>query len=117
MAFITLDDFITDTTINLDQTAPSIAMLSDGRFVVTWASLDTAPTQTSGRASSTRMERPPPSTARPMIFLVSTTNVDTQQTPSVSALANGRWASRNGTDFDIRGALFNADGTRAAING
>ena len=56
-----------------------------------------------------------------MIFWSAPQEANAQNTPTVTALDNGgffvTWSSSNGTDFDIRGALFNADGTRAAING
>jgi Ca2+-binding RTX toxin-like protein len=121
MAFVTLDDFIADTTTNLDQTKPAVAALSDGRFVVTWASLDNG-TDTDIRARIFNSDGTPATVnGSTTDFLVSTTNANAQNTPTVTALANGQffitWSSSNGSDFDIRGALFNADGTRAVANG
>ncbi len=48
-------------------------------------------------------------------ILVNTTIADTQLSPSVTALANGKFIAVWGDDLlaEVRGQLYNGDGTRA----
>lgn len=117
---VTASDFIINTTTATDQFAPTIASLSDGRFVVTWfdsslAGGDTSLTQVRGRVMNADGT---PSTAND--FLINTTTTGNQQNPTVAALANGRfvvaWADTSATAPDtsasqIRGRVMNGDGT------
>jgi diaminopimelate epimerase len=105
------DDFIVDTTTANDQINPTIAALADGRFVVTWYSDDGADYDIRARIFNAD------GTAAGDDFIVNNTMAGDQESSTVAALADGRfvvtWHSDNGTDYDIRARIFNADGSAA----
>ena len=49
------DEFLVNTTTNLDQSEPAITPLADGRFVVAWTDLSQASGDTSGSAVRARV--------------------------------------------------------------
>jgi hypothetical protein len=104
-------DFLVSTSNGSDQVNPSITTLADGRIAVTWTSNDNG-TNYDIRARILNAD----GTGAGPDFLVSTSNVSDQSNPTITALADGRiavtWYSNdNGTDYDIRGRILNADGT------
>jgi hypothetical protein len=112
------DDFIVNTTTVNNQWVPSVTALADGRFVVTWLSFDSADGDIRGRVYNA--DGSPDLTVNAgNDFRVNTETAGYQNAPSVTALADGRfvvtWTSNdNGADFDIRGRVYNADGSPAA---
>jgi diaminopimelate epimerase len=109
-------DFILNDLTTGNQFYPTITALADGRFIATWQSYDSG-TDSDIRA---RIFNADGSAASADLF-VNDTTTDAQYTPSVTALADGRfvvtWSSRdNGADFDIRARIFNADGSPAGAD-
>jgi 3-oxoacyl-[acyl-carrier-protein] synthase III len=72
-------DFIVNTTGTGDQASPSIAVLADGRFIVTWVSQD--PGDGSGTCIRGRMYNPDGG-AVGVDFIVNTTADSDQAAPS-----------------------------------
>ncbi|PJE01524.1 MAG: hypothetical protein CK429_35370 [Mycobacterium sp.] len=110
-------DFIVNTTTLNGQSEPSVAALSDGRFVVTWA--DVSGTDGSGTAIRGRIYDAT-GTATGADFIVNTTTANFQSDPSIAALSDGRfivtWQDNSGTAPDtsgsaIRGRVYDASGT------
>ncbi|KKM16898.1 hypothetical protein LCGC14_1681160, partial [marine sediment metagenome] len=108
-------EFQINTETFLSQSKPSIASLSNGKFVVTWES-DSQDSDGYGiygqlfNADGTKSGSE---------FQVNTYTTDQQNLSSVASLSNGQfvvtWES-NGQDSDgygIYGKLFNADGTKS----
>lgn len=95
-----------------NQSEPQITSLANGAFVVTWQSRDGGTgLDIRGRVFTTDGT---PVTGGD--FLVSTTNAENQLQPQITSLANGgfvvTWlSSDNGSDYDVRGRVFAADGT------
>jgi Ca2+-binding RTX toxin-like protein len=107
------NDFVISTTDANDQSAPSITALADGRIAVTWESDDNG-TNYDIRGRILNAD----GAGAGNDFVISTSNTNGQSSPSITALADGRiavtWESfDNGTDYDIRGRILNADGTGA----
>ena len=109
-------DFLVSTANANDQINPQITALADGGFVVTWESGDNGSNaDIRGRvfaADGTPIDGSD--------FLVSTTNANNQINPQITALPDGgfavTWQSRdNGTNFDIRGRVFDQYGVENAI--
>jgi diaminopimelate epimerase len=105
------DDFIVDTTTASDQYSPTITVLVDGRFVVTWHSYDNG-TDANIRARIFNAD----GSASGNDFIVNSTTTGTQDDSTITALADGRFvvtweSSDNGTDDNIRARIFNADGS------
>jgi len=108
------DDFIVNTTEESQQLTPSLTPLPGGGFVAVWASDDTdgsSPLKIRARVFDSDGNGSDD-------FLVNTTETNLYVSPSVSALADGRfmvvWQSTDTGDGDedcIRGRIFNADGT------
>jgi Ca2+-binding RTX toxin-like protein len=102
------DEFIVNTTKDGFQAEPDITALGDGRFAVTWYSVDDLGIQTRGRvfnADGTAAND----------FLVPTTNSHVETQPSIASLVDGRfivsWTSSEGNISHIRSRVFNADGS------
>jgi hypothetical protein len=109
------DDFLVGTTMTDDQSGPSVTTLADGGFVVTWMSEDVG--DGSGNCLRGRVFSADGSAAGDD-FLINSTAASSQMLPAVAALADGRfvvtWQSYDtGADYDIRGRVFNADGSPA----
>ena len=104
------NDFIIDTTATNDQFMASVTALADGRFVVTWYSQDTGDGSLGcvrGRLYNAD------GSADGNDFIVDTTATGEQFSPSVTALADGRfvvtWESDDtgdGSQECIRGQIF-----------
>jgi Ca2+-binding RTX toxin-like protein len=97
-----------------NQGAPRITTLADGGFVMTWHRTDplTSDLDVVGQVFNAD------ATAAGGDFVVHTTTAGSQFQPDIAALPDGRfavvWASNEGpSSFDIRGRIFNADGTAA----
>jgi Ca2+-binding RTX toxin-like protein len=111
------NDFIVNTTATDFQIAPSVTALADGRFVATWESGDTGDgDSTCIRGRVFNADGSPAGND----FIVNSTATNFQTTPSVTALADGRfvvtWRSHDtgdGDGFCIRGRVFNANGSPA----
>jgi Ca2+-binding RTX toxin-like protein len=111
------NDFIVNTTATNSQFDPAVTALADGRFVVTWQSFD--PGDGSGGCIRGRIYNADGAAAG-SDFIVNTTATDYQISPSITALADGRFVvtwrsfdSGDGSESCIRGRLYNADGSAA----
>jgi hypothetical protein len=108
------DTFIVNPTTSF-QTDPSIAMLTDGRFVIAW--MDWSGTDHVVRAQIFNAD----GTRFGNEFLVNADADRTQHEPTVTALANGRFAigwtnaipSADEPDTRLQAKVFNSDGTRS----
>ena len=89
------NDFIVNTTTTRFQIDPSVTVLADGRFVVTWESND--PGDGSASCIRGRLYNANGSSAG-NDFLVNTTATNDQGAPSVTALADGRFVVTWGSD-------------------
>jgi Ca2+-binding RTX toxin-like protein len=108
------NDFIVNSTATGSQEDASVTALSGGRFVVTWYSQDSsdaAPNSIRGRIFDSA------GTASGNDFVVSSSAAGGQGTPSVTALADGRfvvsWQSADrgdGSGSCIRARFYGADG-------
>ena len=94
----------------MDQIAPAVEELPDGRFVVTWYSVD--PGDGSGTCIRARLYNANGAAAG-NDFIVNTTTTNSQSDPAVTALTDGRfvvtWQSGDlgdGSDTCIRGRIF-----------
>jgi Ca2+-binding RTX toxin-like protein len=115
-------DFIANTTTSLFQTAPSLARLVEGRVVLTWESGDGG--DGDGTCIRARMFNSDGSAAG-TDFIVNSTAQAFQRTPTVAALADGRfaiaWESSDASPGDgsgtcIRVRLYNIDGTPSGLD-
>jgi hypothetical protein len=112
------NDFILSPISDDVKISPSIAGLSDGRFVVSWHSTD--PGDGSEGCIRARIFNTG-STPAGNDFIVNTTGADEQRNGSITALAGGRfvitWDSFDtdgvGPPGDVRARVFNADGSPA----
>lgn len=113
-------EFVVNTTTQQGQSAPGIAGLADGGFVVTWADRSASGGDNSGGAVRGQVFDAD-GTARGGEFLVNDIAEGTQGLPDVAALAGGgfvaTWDDRSGTagpdsTSDVRGQVFAADGSR-----
>ncbi len=113
-------EFQANTATNGSQQEPAITVLTNGRFVVTWA--DTS--GTAGDQSTAIRARvfDPDGTPAGNEFLVNTTTDDQQYEPTITALSDGRfvaaWSDVSQRDDDadgtaLRAQIFNADGTKS----
>jgi Ca2+-binding RTX toxin-like protein len=119
------DDFIVNSTIDGYQDRPAITPMTDGRFIVTWPSSDDG--DGSGSCIRARVYNadgsPDVAVNGGSDFVVNTTSENNQDAPHVTTLADGRllytWHSFDpGTQSDIRGRIFNADGSPdTSVNG
>jgi hypothetical protein len=120
------DDFVVNSTpSNLQGISPSVAQLEGGLFVVTWESTDFD----SNNPSDTNSDDGSGTCIRARIFtsggaalgndfIVNTTTSNSQGSPTVTALADGRfviaWDSfdtGDGSQTCVRARIFNVDGT------
>jgi hypothetical protein len=109
-------DFIVNGTKPNSQYTSKMATLTDGRFVVTWASEGDDGAGTAIRARFFGAS----GSALGDDVIVNTTTADNQRNPSITALADGRfvmaWQSYeagDGSGHCIRGRLYDANGTAA----
>ena len=107
-------DFVAGTTNANSQESPTISVLADGQFVMSWQSNDNG----SNYDIRARIFNADGSAVGPD-FVASTSNAYDQFSPTIAALADGRFvmswqSSDNGSNYDIRARLFYADGTAAA---
>jgi Ca2+-binding RTX toxin-like protein len=107
-------DFVVNTTATEGQIEPQVTTLADGRFVVTWYSLDGG--DGSGTCVRARIFNTDGSPAG-NDFTIDNTTTGNQDEPSVTALANGgfvvTWSSADpgdGSGNCIRARFFDADG-------
>jgi len=106
-------DFILNSPTAMHQYEPSIAGLSDGGFVVMWQIIGSDQFDIQGRVFDAD------GIPAGGDFIVNTTTIGDQFSPAVTRLTDGRfvviWESSEGgaNSFDIRGRVFNADGTPA----
>jgi hypothetical protein len=108
-------EFVGNTTVANDQKQPTVVALSDGRFVLAWQDgnnmvSDIRAQIFDGKGVQSSRE-----------FLVNTTLSGEQFQPAAAALQNGRFVvtwtdTSDGTFFfDVRGQVFNADGSKAGV--
>ena len=112
-------EFGLNTLTAANQTAPSIAYLSDGGFVVAWGSLDTAQDGSGSAIKARRFD----AAGNPVggEFLVNNQAIGSQFTADVATFADGRFvvtwttndATQDGNGNAVKARLFNADGTAA----
>jgi hypothetical protein len=109
-------EFVVNTTTAEFQDAPKVTALSDGRFMVTWASFNPLSTgwDIRGRVYDAN------GTPAPSDFVINTDTSSAQVAPSIAALDDGRflvtWESFSGPaslSGLIQGRVYNADGTPA----
>jgi Ca2+-binding RTX toxin-like protein len=107
-------DLIVNTLTVNDQGRPSVTSLADGRFIVTWQS-DEGDLEIRVRLYN------PDGTPAGNDFQANSTTANDQGNPSVAPLADGRyfvtWDSNEfggGTDSNIRGRIFDANGVPVA---
>ncbi len=114
------DEFLVNTTPTDAQETPTIAALADGRFVVAWRD----DSQTGGDSSNSAVRAQIFSGNGSKLggqFLVNTATNNAQDSPTITALANGgfviAWtdksqSSDDASSFAVRGQVFNADGIK-----
>jgi Ca2+-binding RTX toxin-like protein len=104
-------EFVVNTGTDGEQLNPSQTVLSDGRILVTWCSLEDDGLEVRGRyldADGTPLGDD---------FLINTTPTEDINAPTVTALADGSafvaWIAfiPSTGEFEIRGRIINADGT------
>ncbi|WP_457153291.1 calcium-binding protein [Mesorhizobium sp. P5_C1] len=110
-------DFIVNSTTTSDQASPAITALADGRFVTTWESHETS--DGDGNCIRARIYDANGSAAG-SDFIVNSTTVGDPYSPTITALADGRfvatWQSNDGSDGEgscIRARIYNANGSAA----
>jgi Ca2+-binding RTX toxin-like protein len=112
-------ELLVNTTTASNQADPTITALADGRFVVAWTDSSASGGDTSSLAVRAQVFNADGSTSGAE-FLVNTTTANGQDTPAITALADGRFvaawtdASASGGDtssFAVRVQIFNPDGT------
>ena len=106
-------EFLVNTTTTSIQKDPSVTALADGRFVVSWVDLSGSGGDTSGFAVRAQIFDGD-GTASGAEFLVNTTTFNSQTSPSVTALADGRFVV-SWTDFSLSGGDTSSDAVRAQI--
>ena len=114
-------EFLVNTATAIFQLDPSITALADGRFVVAWADYSQSAGDTSVAAIRAQVFNAN-GTKSGGEFVVNTTTLDDQYSPSITALADGRFvaawtdisATGSDTSFEaVRAQVFNADGTKS----
>ncbi len=114
-------EFLVNTTTTANQVDSSMAVLTDGRFVITWTDHSATGGDTSGAAIRARIFNADGSESVPE-FLVNTSTSDNQTDSSVVALADGRFVVIWTDDDDVStsplliagyACIFNADGSRS----
>ncbi|HEV2155270.1 hypothetical protein [Bradyrhizobium sp.] len=113
-------EFLVNTATSSDQLKPTISALPNGGFVVTWYDFSQAGGDSSGSAIKAQIYAADGSKVGGE-FLVNTTTVNSQFTPTVTALSNGdfaiAWQDWSGTGGDASGSsiklqVFTADGRK-----
>ncbi len=116
------NDVIVNTTTPFDQNSPAISQLTDGKIVVVWNNRES---ETSGTTNPEDIRMRIYTSAGAAIgndVVVNSTTIKTQAQPSITSLADGRFAivymseDISGADTSvscIRIRVFNADGTAA----
>jgi len=103
-------EFQVNTLTTSDQSDPSVSALQDGGFVVAWNSnqggdYDIYARRYTSAGTATETEE----------FIVNTTTTGSQLTPSVTGLSGGdyvvAWTTLQGSDADVYGQRFDANGT------
>ncbi|WP_068112971.1 calcium-binding protein [Tropicimonas marinistellae] len=119
--FTSGDEFLVNTTTADEQIEPSIAGLSDGRFVVVWSDYSRTGGDTDSYAVRGQIYNVDGSESGSE-FLVTTTTVGNQITPSVTALEDGEFvvtwmdSSLTGGDnssYGIRAQVFDDTGSKS----
>ena len=112
-------EFLVNTTTASAQYEPTLAALSDGRFVAAWTDFSLSTGDTSGSAVFAQVFNADGSKSGAE-FLVNTTTNSFQEQPTLTALTEGRFVAAwrdhstsitNGTE--VRAQLFNADGSKS----
>ena len=112
-------EFLVNTTVANGQKEPTITALANGRFVVAWTDASQTGGDTSNFAIRAQVFNADGSLSGAE-FLVNTTSVGQQDSPTITALADGRFVvgwtdfSQTGGDTSgdaIRAQAFNADGS------
>jgi Ca2+-binding RTX toxin-like protein len=116
-----VQEFLVNSTTANKQDVSNIAVLADGRFVVTWEDYSASSGDTSASAIRARIFNSDGSEAVPE-FLVNTTTSNSQRDSQIAVLADGRFVvtwtdfSASGGDTSssaIRARIFNTDGSEA----
>ncbi len=106
--------FLVNTTVDDDQTEPSVAALSDGGFIVTWTDASMSGGDTSNAAVRAQIFLSN-GTKSGSQFLVNTTVTSNQYTPAVASLSDGgfviTWIDESATGSDtssqaVRGQAY-----------
>ncbi len=114
-------EFRANSTVAGNQEKPAIAVLADGRFVVSWDDYSSTGGDTSGTAIRAQLFNADGSLSGSE-FLVNTSTANSQYRSAITALADGRFVvawtdwSMSGGDTSsaaVRAQLFNADGSKA----
>jgi Ca2+-binding RTX toxin-like protein len=106
-------EILVNATPTLDQNAPEVATLEDGRIVWVWSDESGTGGDTSGTAIRGRIYDPE-TRLFGSEFLVNTTTTGNQAEPSVATLSGGEFAvawTDQGT-WEIRGQAFGANGAK-----
>ena len=103
-------EFVVNTTTKTNQHAPQTSALANGNFVVTW--------EDDAHSGDVRAQIFNPSGHKVGAeFVVNTTTTGAQDTPSITALANGgfvvTWHDKTSTSGDIKAQIFGAGGSKA----
>jgi Ca2+-binding RTX toxin-like protein len=112
-------EFIVNGNQVSDATEPTVTALEDGRYVVAWTNTSAVDAgDGSGASVKARIFNADGSSAGNEFFINQVTQLE-QVDVSISALADGGFAASwthdfGSNDFDIRGRVFNADGTPRA---
>ncbi|RXT36746.1 hypothetical protein [Bradyrhizobium betae] len=113
-------EFLVNTATASDQLKPTISALPNGGFVVTWYDFSKVGGDSSGSGIKAQIYAADGSKVGGE-FLVNTTTVNSQFTPTVTALSNGdfavAWQDWSGTGGDASGSsiklqVFTADGRK-----
>ncbi len=110
---VNASDILVSTNNTNSQAYSQIVSLSNGGFVIVWQSDDNS---SSNYDIKGRVFNADGSPVNASDILISTSNTDVQQAPQITSLENGgfviTWNSMdNGSNYDIRGRVFNADGS------
>jgi Ca2+-binding RTX toxin-like protein len=104
-------DFVSNTTTASNQLAPRVLVLSDGQFIETWQTFEGGQLDVRARIFNAS------GVAAASDFVVNTTTASDQYDAVVTAFGDGKtifaWASYDGSQFDVRARIFNADGSIA----
>jgi len=114
-------EILVNTTTQSMQQNPSVAVLSDGRFVLAWSDWSQTGGDTDGMAVRAQVFTADGAKAGPELLVNATTTLN-QQGPTIAPLSDGRFViawedhSQTGGDTDgaaVRAQIFAADGSKA----